>query len=133
MISFDTNVVLRLVVEDDPSQCERAATAFRSAVNGPGAFVAATVLVEVSWVLRVAFKLDRATIATALRGLVDTTGVTVEREAALRRALAAYEVGTADFSDYVILECSRDAGALPVVTFDDRFARTSDVVLVASG
>jgi len=27
--SFDTNVVLRLVVEDDPAQCERAGRVFR--------------------------------------------------------------------------------------------------------
>jgi len=93
-------------------------------------FITATVLVEVAWVLRVAFKQDRASIAGALRRLIDTAGVTVEREPAIRRALAAYAAGSADFSDHVILESSRDAAALPVVTFDERFAREDHVDLV---
>lgn len=130
MKSFDTNVVVRLVVEDDPAQCERAAGAFRRAVAEGGAFFPATVLVEVAWVLRVACKQDRATIAAALRKLVDAAGVTVERDAIVRRALNAFEAGPADFSDYFIRESSRDASALPVLTFDEHFARGADVELV---
>jgi predicted nucleic-acid-binding protein len=56
--------------------------------------------------------------------------VTVEHEAIVRRALEAFEAGTADFSDYFILESSRDAGASPVLTFDENFARASGVELV---
>ena len=130
MISFDTNVVLRLVVDDDPAQCKRAASAFRSAVSEGGAFFSATVLIEVAWVLRVACKQDRAAIAAALRRLVDSAGVTVEHDATVRRAIAAFEAGPADFSDYFIRESSREAGALPVLTFDEHFARGEGVELV---
>lgn len=38
MKSFDTNVAVRLVVEDDPMQCERAGRAFRQAVAEGGVF-----------------------------------------------------------------------------------------------
>lgn len=127
MRSFDTNVIVRLLVQDDPSQCERAGRVFQQAVAEGGAFLSATVLVEVTWVLRVAYKLDRATISAALRRLVGTTGVTVEHDAVVLRALTAYEAGAADFSDYFILESSRNASALPVLTFDERFAREADV------
>ena len=54
MKSFDTNVAVRLLVEDDPAQCVRAERAFRRAVDEGGAFFSATVLIEVAWVLRVA-------------------------------------------------------------------------------
>lgn len=130
MKSFDTNVALRLLVADDPAQCERAARAFRGAVEGEGVFLASTVLVELSWVLRVACKQDRASIASALLRLVSTDGVTAEDEAGIRRALAAYESGSADFADYYIRESSRAAEALPVLTFDERFARGDDVEIV---
>lgn len=48
----------------------------------------------------------------------------VEDGPAISRALEAFEEGNADFADYVILESSRDAGALPLQTFDERLART---------
>jgi predicted nucleic-acid-binding protein len=130
MKSFDTNVVVRLLVEDDPPQCERAERAFREALAGGGVFLSAIVLVEVAWVLRVACKQDRATIATALRKLVDTAGLVVEHDALVRRAILEYEMGPADFFDYVIRESSRERSALPVLTFDERFARGQDVELV---
>lgn len=38
MKSFDTNVAVRLLVEDDPEQCERAGRAFRRAVDEEGVF-----------------------------------------------------------------------------------------------
>jgi predicted nucleic-acid-binding protein len=128
--SFDTNVAVRLVVEDDPAQCERAKRAFQRAIDDGGVFFTATVLVEVAWVLRGAFKQDRATIAAALRRLVGSAGVVVEHDAVVRRALVAFETGPADFSDYVIRESSQEVNALPVVTFDERFAREADVELV---
>ena len=131
MKSFDTNVVVRLLIKDDPEQCERAGVAWRQAIIEGGAFLSVTVLVEVTWVLRDACKLDRATIAAALRRLVDSEGVAIEHEALVRHAIDSFEGGAADFSDYVILESSRSAGACPVVTFDQRFAREPDVQLVA--
>ncbi|MCC6558790.1 MAG: hypothetical protein IT372_38145 [Polyangiaceae bacterium] len=97
MKSFDTNVAVRLVVEDDPAQCERAERAFRRAIAEGGVFFSATVLVEVAWVLRVACKQDRATIAAALRKLVGAAGVTVEHDAIVRRAITSFEAGPADF------------------------------------
>jgi predicted nucleic-acid-binding protein len=131
MKSFDTNVVVRLLVEDDPAQCERAERAFRGALAGGGVFLSTVVLVELVWVLRVACKQDRAVIATALRKLVDTAGVVVEHDAIIRAAILEYEKGPADFSDYVIRESSRERSALPVLTFDERFARSQeDVELV---
>ncbi len=130
MESFDTNVVVRVLVEDDPDQCERAALAWRHALAGGGVFLSATVLVEVVWVLHGAFKLDRATIAGALRRLLDSEGVTVEHDLIARAAVDAYEAGPADFADYVILAASRRADALPVMTFDQHFVSDPDVRLV---
>jgi predicted nucleic-acid-binding protein len=89
-----------------------------------------TVVVELGWVLRVACKLPRTTIAAHLRGLLDADHVMIENSDLVARALAAYEAGTADLSDYVILESARGASALPVLTFDERFARSSDVAAV---
>jgi predicted nucleic-acid-binding protein len=132
METFDTNVVLRVVYRDDPGQADRAAAAWQAAVDSGGIFLATVVLVELTWVLRVAAKFDRAAIAAALESLCDSHGVSVEEEERVRRAIARFRIGAADFSDCLILETARDAGALPVSTFDTLFAREPDVQLVVT-
>jgi predicted nucleic-acid-binding protein len=59
---------------------------------------------EIVWVLRVAYKFDRATAAASLRRIIDTDGLQVEDGPTTRLALAAFEAGAADFADYLILE-----------------------------
>ncbi|MSP74067.1 MAG: hypothetical protein EXR76_18195 [Myxococcales bacterium] len=71
-----------------------------------------------------------AAITAALRRLVGSAGVTIEHDAIVRRANTAFEAGPADSSDDLIRESSREAGALPVLTFDERFARGPGVELV---
>lgn len=132
METFDTNVVLRIVYRDDPSQADRASRAWRKAIGAGGVFLTTTVLTELAWVLRVAAKFERSAITHALLSLCDSEGVTVEHDARVRRALERFEGGSSDFSDCLVLEAARDAGALPVVTFDERFARDVGVELVAA-
>lgn len=45
-------------------------------------------------------------------------------------ALAAYESGAADFSEFFILESARRGGALPLHTFDERLSRANGAKLV---
>lgn len=78
MQAFDTNVIVRLLVRDDEAQCRRAELAFRQAIETGGVWLSSVVLVEVSWVLRVAYKFDRTTTAAALRRLLATARVETE-------------------------------------------------------
>jgi predicted nucleic-acid-binding protein len=131
MRSVDTNVVVRLLVRDDEVQARLAEATWNDLLTSGGVFLSKVVLVEVSWVVRVSYGFDRATTAQALRRLVDLDGVVVEHEPTVLRALDRFEHGAADLSDYIILESSREASALPVLTFDQRFAREADVQLVS--
>lgn len=124
MEAFDTNVVVRLLVHDDEQQCRDAESAWRNAVTAGGAWLSTVVLVETIWVLRVAYKFDRTTSASALRRLISSEGVLVEDSELVSTALDAFESGPADFSDYVILESARRAAALPLVTFDAVLSKT---------
>ena len=130
MEAFDTNVIVRLLVRDDDEQYRRAELIFRRATAGPGVWLASVVLVEVVWVLRVAYKFDRAASAASLRRLIQTDGVQVDDQPTTRLALAAFEAGTADFADYLILESARRDGALPLHTFDERLSRSDGAKLV---
>lgn len=130
MEAFDTNVVVRLCVRDDEEQYRRAEPLFRRATAGGGAWLSSVVLVEVAWVLRVAYKFDRPTVAATLRNLIAIEGVHLEDDATTRLALAAFEAGSADFADYFILESARRGGALPLHTFDERLSKADGVELV---
>ncbi len=130
MEAFDTNVVVRLCVRDDEEQFRRAEIIFRQATSGAGAWLSSVVLVELTWVLRVAYKFDRKMTADTLRRLLATDGVHVEDDATVRLALAAFEAGTADFADYFILESARRDGALPLHTFDERLGKADGAMLI---
>lgn len=75
MEAFDTNVIVRLLVHDDEEQCRRAEQALRQAISGGGAWLSSVVLVETCWVLRIAYRFDRATIASTLHQLLATEGI----------------------------------------------------------
>jgi len=128
--AFDTNVIVRLLVRDDEDQYRRAERVLRRVTAGSGAWVSSVVLAEVAWVLRGAYKFDRATTAAALRRLIAIEGVHVEDEATTRLAVAAFAAGSADFADYFILESARRDGALPLHTFDERLSRADGAKLV---
>jgi len=128
--AFDTNVIVRLCVRDDEEQYRRAELVFRRATAGAGAWLSSVVLAEIAWVLRSAYKFDRATTAATLRRLLAIEGVHVEDEVTAHLALAAFAAGSADFADYLILESARRGGALPLHTFDERLSRSNGTKLV---
>jgi predicted nucleic-acid-binding protein len=117
MIAVDTNVLVRLVTNDDPAQASRAVRLFAS----EDVFVPKTVLLETEWVLRGAYGLDRALIADALERLVGTASVAVETPAAVRRALGWFRAGL-DFADALHL-ASLAPAAERFVTLDRGLAR----------
>ncbi len=131
MQGVDTNVVVRLLVEDDPQQSQQAILLWRKAIEQGGVFLSKIVLVETVWVLSVSYRFDRTTIVSVIHALLQTEGVMVECEAQVLAALNAFADGAADFSDYLILETARDHDALPVHSFDRRFAKTDKVALVS--
>ena len=90
METFDTNVVVRLLVEDDADQTRRAEQLWRSALADGGVFLPAVVIIETGWVLRSAYRFDRATIVGALRRLLALEGVSVEGADEWHEALARY-------------------------------------------
>ena len=132
MVTFDTNVIVRILVEDDAAQCRQAQSAWQAAVASGGVFLPTIVAIDTAWVLRSAYQFDRPAIAGALRRLLDLEGVFPADADAIERAMSRFQAGPADFSDYLILDAARDAGAVPVRTFDGRFAREADVELLAS-
>lgn len=111
MISVDTNVLVRLLANDDPQQSPRAARLFAA----ENVFVPKSVLLETEWVLRFSYKMNPSAIHLAFTKILATASVTVEDVASVGRAAAWYGGGM-DFADALHLASS--STATKFVTFD---------------
>jgi predicted nucleic-acid-binding protein len=119
VIALDTNVLVRLLVQDDAAQARAVERLFvRARRDRTPLFVADVVLCELVWVLARRAKQSRAEIAVALEWLLDAESIVVPDAGIARRAVAAYRDGAGDFADYLIREQALAAGAVEVVTFD---------------
>jgi predicted nucleic-acid-binding protein len=114
MHAVDTNIVVRLIVRDDPAQL-RAAEEF---VAG-GAWVPHVALAETTWVLDAVYERTAQQIATAVDMLLNHKELTLQDADVVNAALDHFRALPAlGFSDCLVLEIARKAGHLPLGTFD---------------
>ena len=123
MLAVDTNVLVRLVVRDDPDQVH-AAERFVT----KGAWVSHLVLAETLWFLDSVFELSREQVVLAVEMLLNHRDLTLQDADVVSEALDHYRKRTkVGFSDCLMLEIARKAGHLPIATFDRDFAKLDDV------
>jgi predicted nucleic-acid-binding protein len=114
-ITPDTNVLVRSIMRDDPSQGEIAAQVLRNA-----SLIALTLpcLCEFAWVLRSVYGLNRSEIAAAIRNVAQAANVMVNLNA-VEAGLGFLSVG-GDFADGVIGYEGRWLGGETFVSFDKK-------------
>jgi predicted nucleic-acid-binding protein len=112
-ITADTNLLVRAAIGDDPDQSALAAATLRQAEH-----IALTLpaLCEFVWVLARGYKRDTAEIAAAIRRLIASATVQVDRPA-VEAGLALFEAG-GDFADGVIAFDGRRLGGAVFASFD---------------
>ena len=119
MRGIDTNVLIRLIVRDDPTQVEKA-----EAFVASGAWVSQLVLAETVWVLESVYGVGRPRITTVVGMLLEHDRLTLQDEDVIRGAHSAFERDrSVGFTDCLIAEAARKAGHLPVGTFDKAMSR----------
>ncbi|MCC6735946.1 MAG: type II toxin-antitoxin system VapC family toxin [Bauldia sp.] len=117
MIGVDSNVLLRLLVDDDKAQVEAVAVLFRG--RGAGSIrIPQVVLVETVWSLRRSFRMGKERIVEILANLLGREELVFEGRSTVMTAFEWYRRGNADFSDYLIAASNAESGAVPTYTFD---------------
>lgn len=126
MRAVDTNVLVRLLVADDPKQTARA-EAFLAA--GPPLWISTVVLVETVWVLTAVYGWKKPQLVAMLETATASRDLSVQAVDAVRAALDQYRESRADFPDCLALELARAEGHLPFATFDRAAARLPGAVM----
>lgn len=120
MIAVDTNVVVRLLTQDDDDQYQRSLALFQTEA---AILIPTTVILETAWVLRAVYGFEPEAICGALRQVLGLPNVEVNQGQRLAQALQWHEAGL-DFADALHLAHSQDCEAL--FTFDQRFVKRAE-------
>jgi predicted nucleic-acid-binding protein len=114
-ITADTNVLVRAITGDDERQ---SAAAQRALARADIVALAVPALCELVWVLSQGYKIPAAEIGQAIRRLMNSANVVMNRPA-VEAGLALLEAG-GDFADGVIGYEGSWLGAETFVSFDKR-------------
>ncbi len=119
MIALDTNILVRVVTQDDAAQAARAQGLLEDALRGgETCFLSDPVLCELEWVLDSCYGASRHEILATVQELYAKPQFEFEDRKVVRRAMIAYEAGKGELSDYLIGAKAQVRGARSTYTFD---------------
>jgi predicted nucleic-acid-binding protein len=127
-IGIDTNVLLRLVVDDDPAQRAAVLKFGEGLGRDYHGYVALICLVEMDWALRKQYRFSKGESVNALRKISRIRGIEVQMSDAVERALTSVEKADGDFADLLIAQLCLDAGCDHIVSLDKKAAAKIPVV-----
>jgi predicted nucleic acid-binding protein len=116
VVAADTNVVVRLLVQDDPGQGLRATNFFRD----EEIWICKTVLLETAWVLSSLYGFDPANSVAALRALAGLPNVRIENET---EVAAAFDLCNRGIELADALHLTSRGLSIRFASFDARFVR----------
>lgn len=124
MIGVDTNVLLRVFIDDDPEQVA-AARKLVSSAEPDQLLISIIVLVEFIWTLRSTFKVEKADLVAALDGVLTRAAFVIEDRSELKSAVQRLKSDNVDIADYLIAARNRRLGVSHTVSFDRTAIRNS--------
>jgi predicted nucleic-acid-binding protein len=117
MRAADTNVIVRLIAQDDEKQ-------YAKAKRLGELWVSHVVLQETTWVLSSVYGFDAAKIALTVSMLLGHEHVVLEDAVVVQAALDQFQKKPKlGFGDCLLLEVARAKGHLPLITFDRNLAK----------
>jgi predicted nucleic-acid-binding protein len=116
MIAVDTNLIVRILTNDDAIQARRAL----KILNSDDIFIPKTVLLETEWVLRHGYGIGRSHIIIGFQKLIGLPNVNFEDPDGIYQAISWYE-NKFDFADAMHLASSRRCESF--ATFNSLFIK----------
>lgn len=116
MIAVDTNVIVRLLTQDDEQQYAQSLKLFQE----QDIYISNTVILETEWVLRFTYQFSFDEICRTLKILLGLPNVQLSNAGLVVQALEWHENGL-DFADAFHLAQSQSCSAM--YTFDAKFIK----------
>ncbi|HJP34134.1 MAG: type II toxin-antitoxin system VapC family toxin [Candidatus Latescibacteria bacterium] len=124
MIGLDTNVLVRYLVQDHPTQASKATQIIEKGEEEASFYITSVVLCELVWVMESAYGYGQDLVVPALEQILRTGQFRFEDKDLLWQALTDYRTGKGDFSDHLIGRIGARAGCLRTLTFDRSLRRS---------
>ena len=115
MVMLDTNYVLRFILRDIEEQAQTVAAAIKKGA----VYVRDEVLAEAVHVLENVYKLNRETIAKALKEFISLKNVTLDSKAVTLKGLQYYAETKLDYVDCLLAAFHSEKGDT-ILTFDKK-------------
>jgi predicted nucleic-acid-binding protein len=125
VLAVDTNVLVRILV-DEPGASTETAAARKALAAEARVFIPDVALVEAIWVLRASYEFSKEELLGAFVRLLENDSFVWGDWQAVSAALAYYTSYNVDFADCLILAKAEIAGAT-LATFDRKLARIKGV------
>jgi predicted nucleic-acid-binding protein len=121
MIGLDTNIIIRYLTQDDPTQAAIASQFIEGELTEKNrGFITLISLVEITWVLESCYGQKKVELLAVIGSLLTLKQIIIEKTDVVYLALKRYQAGNADFSDSLIAIICEDAGCQRVVSFDKK-------------
>ena len=131
MIGIDTNVLLRLWLNDDPAQNKRIDALLETHGGMQGSLlVTDVVLAEAVWTLKSAFEQDKSAQLIAVRSLLEETAFAFEDREAVAAAVSLFEASSCRFPDCLVIAKHARQGCDFTATFDRGMRKLPGVKLL---
>lgn len=127
MIAVDTNVLIRILV-DDPDATLQMQSARSLLARSELLYVPQIVQVEIVWVLESAYGFDKLAVCNILNHLLHHPQFQLQSTESFKSAVTIFSHHSADFSDCLILVESMQQ-QLQLFTFDKKLGRLKGAVI----
>lgn len=121
MIILDTNMILRILVDDNPEQAEQA----ENIINNNRVLILPEVASEVIYVMSKVYKIERAVIASSLLNMLTLDNINCGN--VLHRGLQLYRDTSLDFVD-CLLAAYHSEGEYEICTFDKKLQKLIECI-----
>ncbi|MDR2147872.1 MAG: PIN domain-containing protein [Tannerella sp.] len=118
MVIFDANVILRLVLQDNPAMVEEA----KKRLSQDICFIPVEVVAEIVYVLSRVYGVERTVVAQTLTDVASVKNVTFAQQHVVLHALRVYASTAFDFVDCLLAGYAEE-DQYTIFTFDKKLRK----------